>query len=149
MWHLNNWDIFWDRQTDRQTLWFIGKLHYQKLIDKILTNLKTDSIKSGVIVDDISEHFMNFFNPPRYYFYYAAPNTFSNHKILLWLFLYIFCGHFTAFQKQGRSTSSGSVTAFSQILVVVFFHKHFHTLTGKLHMYMYIVYTNLRVTGKF
>ena len=33
--HFNNSDIFFgqtDRQTDRHTLWFIGKLHFQKQI---------------------------------------------------------------------------------------------------------------------
>ena len=59
------------------------------------------------------------------------PNTLFGHKERI---------------KQGRSTSSGSVTEFSPNLVVVFFHEHFHTLTGKLHMYMY---RNLRVTGNF
>ena len=58
LWHLNNWDIFLDRQTDRQTnrqtdrqtdrhtLWFIGKLHFQKFIFLPRMSIQKENLKS-------------------------------------------------------------------------------------------------------
>ena len=40
------------------------------------------------------------FHPPLSIFSYMALNTLHFHKNLLWLFLDIFCGHFTAFTKR-------------------------------------------------